>query len=396
MAGSRLARLESALRLMVSAHAARYRLLMLSGDSSIARGINGAFYQMLERFAPYWERIDILTPPAPDASERVIHDNVYVHPSTYHRLLQPFFIQQKGSELLKQRSYDLLTSHDYGFFLNGIGAQLLLRGHQLPLVSEIHHVEGYPQAVTLRERLWRAAAMRYLPFIGKRAAALRVVNHDEVPALLRRLGIPAHRILVLYSLYLDFDIYHPLPDLKLEYDVLFVGRLASNKGILLLLEAIAQVQRIYPAVKLAIRGEGALRPEIEKRAAALGISANIHFIPRLSEPAEMAALYCRSRMLVCASTVEGNPRVTIEAMACGVPVLSTPVGIMPEVIQHGKNGFLFHWDARELAAQICDLLADDQRRQQIGTAGQQSVQRFDADEIIEAYARAYHRIIETN
>lgn len=369
---------------------------MLSGDSSVARGIDGAFHQMLARFARYWERIDILTPPAPDASERVIHGNVYVHPSPYHRLLQPLFIQRKGSELLKERPYDLLVSHDYGFFLNGIGAQLLLRDHRLPLVSEIHHVEGYPRAVTLREKLWRAAAMRYLPFVGKRAAALRVVNHDEVPALLRRLGIPASRILVLYSLYLDFGIYHPVPDVVPEYDVLFVGRLASNKGILLLLEAIAQVQRSYPAVKLAIRGEGALRPEIERRAAALGISQNVHFIPRLSETAAMAALYRSARMLVCASTVEGNPRVTIEAMACGVPVLSTPVGIMPEVIQHGENGFLFDWDATELATQICNLLADEARRQQIGTAGQRSVQRFDADQVIEAYARAYHHIIETN
>jgi glycosyltransferase involved in cell wall biosynthesis len=372
-----------------------YTLLMLSGDTSVARGIDGAFYQMLARFSQHWERIDILTPPAPDAREQVIHGNVYVHPSPYHRLLQPLFIRRKGSELLAERRYHLVTSHDYGFFLNGIGAQWLLRGSSLPLVSEIHHVEGYPRAVTLREKLWRAAAMRYLPAIGKRVAALRVVNQREVPELLRKLGIPDEKILVLHSLYLDFDIYHPLPDVQPQYDVLFVGRLASNKGILLLLEAIAQVQRQNPAISLAIRGEGPLRATLEKRAAALGIARNLHFLPRVADTDAMADLYNRARMLVCASTVEGNPRVTIEAMACGVPVLSTPVGIMPEVIQHGENGFLFDWDAGQLAGQIATLLEDEALRQQVGAAGQASVQRFAADAVIAAYAAAYHRLIQS-
>lgn len=381
--------------MVVSTAASPYTLLMLSGDSSIARGIDGAFYQMLGRFSRYWERIDILTPSAANASPRVIHGNVYVHPSPYHRLLQPYFIRRKGAELLAERRYHLVTSHDYGFFLNGIGAQWLLRGRQIPLVSEIHHVEGYPRAVTLREKFWRAAAMRYLPLIGKRADGLRVVNQREVPELLHKLGIPQEKILVLYSLYLDFDIFQPLPAIQPEYDVLFVGRLASNKGILLLLDAIAQVAQTFPDVRLAIRGEGALQGTVEAQAAQLGITRNLVFVPRVADSAEMAALYKRARMLVCASTVEGNPRVTIEAMACGVPVLSTPVGIMPEVLRDGENGFLFDWDAQQLAEQIITLLSDETRRREIGAAGQQSVQQFDADSMIQAYAAAYHRLIET-
>src|SRR5690606_19365350 len=112
-----------------------YNLLMLSGDSSIARGIDGAFHQMLGRFSQYWNRIDILTPTAPDATERIIHDNVFVHPAPHHRLLQALFIKQKGEALFKERAYHLIVSHDFGFFYNGIGAYWLLRDKKVPLVS---------------------------------------------------------------------------------------------------------------------------------------------------------------------------------------------------------------------------------------------------------------------
>jgi glycosyltransferase involved in cell wall biosynthesis len=368
-------------------------LLMLSGDNSVARGRGGAFADLLRRFSRHWSRIDILTPNAPDATERVLYDNVFVHPAPYHRALQPLFIRRKGAELLAQREYALVVSHDFGFFYNGIGALWLLRGRNIPLVSEIHHVEGYPIATTLREKAWRAVAMRYLPLAAKRVAAFRAVNQREVPELLRKLGIPAAKILVLPSLYMDFDIYRPLPDVPKLYDMLFVGRLAANKGIGLIVDALATVQKQHPDVKLAIRGEGELRAELQQHIAALGLEKNVIWLERVADAAAMARLYQNARMLICASTVEGNPRVTIEAMACGVPVLSTPVGIMPEVIVDGENGFLFPHDAGILAERIINLLEDQELQQRIGEAGRASVQRFDADTIVAQYANGYKALI---
>lgn len=369
----------------------QYNLLMLSGDSSIARGIDGAFYQMLARFSNYWQRIDILTPTAPDAKSCVIHDNVYVHPAPNHRLLQPRFIKQKGEELLSQRQYHLVTSHDFGFFYNGIGAWWLLRNKNIPLVSEIHHIEGYPIALSLREKLWRLAAQRYIPFIAKQGAYFRVVN-DDVAQELQKLGVSPEKILLLYSLYLDFDIYQPQA-IEKQYDVLFVGRLTSNKGILLLLDAVAQVAKTHPAIKLGVRGEGALKDTIEQKISEMNIENNVVFVPRVADTYEMAKLYSSAKMLVCASTVEGNPRVTIEAMACSVPVISTRVGIMPEVIKDGENGFLVDWNAEDIANTVRHLLDDSALYEKIAAAGHQSVQKFDAETIIRDYALGYHKIV---
>lgn len=370
----------------------KYNLLMLSGDSSITRGIDGAFHQMLGRFSQYWNRIDILTPSAPDASEQIIHDNVFVHPAKKHRLLQPFFIKEKGEALLKERDYYLVTSHDFGFFYNGIGASWLLKGKDIPLVSEIHHIEGYPIASSTREKLWRWSARQYIPFIAKQGAYFRVVNQNIAHQLVK-FGASEKKIRTLYSVYLDLDLYCPLA-IEKEYDVLFIARLATNKGILLLLDAIRLAKQKYPDISLAIRGDGNLKGDIEQYIETHSLQKNVLFLPRVEDSSQMPELYNKAKMLVCASTVEGNPRVTIEAMACGTPVVSTRVGIMPEVIQNGENGLLVDWDSGEIASAIQQLLDDSHFYQGIVQTGQQSVQRFEAEAIIRDYASVYHEIIE--
>lgn len=369
-----------------------YNLLMLSGDVSVAQRHDGAFFQMLGRFSRYWQRIDILTPTAPNARARIIHENVYVHPSPYHRALQPWFIRQKGRALFTERSYQLVTSHDFGFFYNGMGAWWLLRDVSIPLVSEIHHIEGYPLATSLREQLWRRAARWYIPFVAQSGAYFRVVNQTVADDLTRDFGVPEEKIRVLSSLYLDLDAYQP-QDVAKQYDVLFVGRLAQNKGIMLLLNAIAQVKATYPAITLAIRGDGPLRAEIDDFIAAHQLQDTVTFLPRIPD-SEMPTLYSTARMLVCASTVEGNPRVTAEAMACGVPVISTRVGIMPTLVTDGENGVLVDWDSANIASAIANLLENPEQAERVARAGLTSVLPYSADNTIRAYAEAYHTIIE--
>lgn len=366
---------------------------MLSGDSSIARGQDGAFYQMLGRFSEYWQRIDILTPTASDAKSCVIHDNVYVHPAQNHRLFQPFFIKRTAQRLFAERPYHLVTSHDFGFFYNGIGAWWLLRNRDIPLVSEIHHIEGYPIASTTREKIWRWVANQYLPWAAGHVRAFRVVNHIEVPDYLRKIGIPDAQILVLPSLYIDLEHYQPQAIDK-RYDVLFVGRFAANKGILRLLDAIKIVRRTYPDLRVGLRGDGELKETIEQFITHNDLTRNVDFIPRVADTAEMVTLYNQARMLVCASTVEGGPRVTVEAMACGVPVISTPVGIMPEIIRNGDNGFIVPHDENVIADRIQHLLDDPANASQIGLNAHITAEQFAADKIIGNYARAYHALIE--
>ncbi|MBN1680342.1 MAG: glycosyltransferase family 4 protein [Anaerolineae bacterium] len=368
-------------------------LLMLSGDSSAAQGQDSTFSQMLRRFSTHWDRVDVICPHAPGTAPRVLHDNVVVHPSPWHKLFQSRFIVQRGRSLFAERDYALVVSHDFGLFYNGRGARRLVRGTGVPFVSEIHHVEGYPRAVTLRERVYRALAFRYIRDVWRRAAAIRVVNAVEMPALLRRLGVPEDNILVLPSLYLDFEVFRPMPGELRRCAVLFVGRLAPNKGLFTILDAVAQVRATHPGVTLGILGRGPLRSRLEKRIHALNLNQHVTFFPRQDSAADVARLYNQAGMLVCASTAEGGPRVTIEAMACGVPVITTPVGVMAELMHHGANMLVFHWRADELAGNIRQLLDDEALRQRVANQGREAVQGFEAGRIIDRYAQGYHDLI---
>ncbi len=377
---------------------------MLSGDSSLAQGRDSTFSQMIRRLSAYWDRIDVICPRAPGASAVnsgsavdsdpcQIGSNVVVHPSPWTKLLQPWFIFRRGRALFVERDYALVTSHDYGLFLNGLGAWLLTRHTGVPYVSEIHHVEGYPRAATWRESVYRTLATGYIRWVWRRAAAIRVVNAVEMPGLLRTLGVPSEKIRVLPSLYIDLDIFQPMPGEPRQCDVLFVGRLAPNKGLFTLLDAVARVKTDHPAIRLGILGQGPLRLPLERRIAALGLTDQVSLIPHLDSAHDVARLMNRAGMLVCASTSEGGPRVTVEAMACGIPVISTPVGVMAELLEDGLNGLIFRWDAAELADKIRLLLADDVLRAQVAEQGRQTVQRFGADEVIAQYARGYHELI---
>jgi glycosyltransferase involved in cell wall biosynthesis len=173
--------------------------------------------------------------------------------------------------------------------------------------------------------------------------------------------------------------------------VLFVGRFAPNKGLFTLLDAVSVLQKTGCVVRLGLLGRGPLEEALKQRIGHLALH-NVTILPRLDSAEDVARLYNQTRMLVCASTSEGGPRVTVEAMACGIPVISTPVGVMSDLVEDGVNGLLFHWNARELAGKIRLLLDDESLARRLGEAGRQSVQRYSAEQVIEQYARGYQTL----
>ena len=365
---------------------------MLSGDASVAQGQEGAFSFMLSYFSRHWERIDILTPRAQGAQARVLYGNVYLHPSPYGRAWQPWYIVQQGRQLLAERPYSLVVSHDFATYYNGWGALWLMRSRPEPLVSEVHHVEGFP-ITSPREALWNVMARLYLPLMGRRATAIRVIGAPSVLTILKALGVPEAKFLELPSVYLDLQAYRPMPEVPKAYDALFVGRLASNKGLPLLLEAWSRLVRTHPRALLALRGDGPLEGWLSRFVARHGLAKNIVRLPR-QPAAGMPVLYNAARCLICASTVEGNPRVTLEAMACGVPTISTRVGIMPLVIEHGVNGWLIERDPDQLAGILRALLDDEALAVRVGQAGQQAAQVYEAERTIARYAQAYQNLAQ--
>lgn len=334
-------------------------IMMISADVSVVAGDKGPFYYMLEEFHNHFDRIDVIgLKPARIVSEQIF-GNVFLHHPKRGKLFQPAFILRTGLKLLNERSYAFAVSHDYNLFYNGLGAYLLHRKTGLPYFSEIHHVPGYPRAACFREVFDRFCTRFYTRWVQNHALAIRVVNAVQLPELLTRWGIKKEKIQVLYSLYLDLDAYRSnetAPQKK--YDLVYCGRFVPNKGIFIILKALKLLKEKHPHIRLLLIGRGPLEIKVSRYIEDNGLNDHVDRIPWVAGTEDLADLYRLSKILVCASFNEGGPRVTMEAMACGTPVISTPVGIMPELIRHGENGYLFDWDPLKLADQADRLLTD--------------------------------------
>src|SRR3989338_3366311 len=102
------------------------KLLMITGDRALVAGKHGAFYNTLEEFHKYWDRIDIVCPKVSKLKIKnlKLFDNVFIHPSPWPLLFQPFWIFYQGFQILKTSGYSLaannylMTVHEYPPFYN--------------------------------------------------------------------------------------------------------------------------------------------------------------------------------------------------------------------------------------------------------------------------------------
>ena len=369
------------------------RLLMVSGDRQVAIGEQGPFHAMMREFSRWFERIDVLCPrPDRPVTTTSIHGNVHFHPADVARPRMAAWIARAGRELLREHGHALIVSHDYGWFYNGLGSARLSKESGVPYLSEIHHVPGHPVALDLRERFDKRVARAYVRWARGRAVAFRVVNSNEMPALLERWGVPRAQIAVLPSLYVDLDVFRPDGEGGFDQDVVFVGRMVANKGLERIVDALALLAaRGAPASALFV-GKGPRLEALRQRVAKRGLEKAVRFVAWVETPADLARIYRRSRVCVCASTCEGGPRFTVEAMACATPVVSTPVGVMSELLAGGANGALCGFDVGSLADALGGVLADEARRVALGRRAHADVQRFEATRTIAGYARGLYAL----
>lgn len=139
----------------------------------------------------------------------------------------------------------------------------------------------------------------------------------------------------------DTDEYAPPSERSDDgvFTIVFVGRLGSEKGLPLLLEAVADLEsRIAPRpVELLLVGDGELRDELEAQADGLGLSAT--FFGSVGQH-EILPLYHRADACCVTSFREGIPVVLMEAMACEVPCVAPLITALPELIDDGVSGLL--------------------------------------------------------
>jgi len=223
-----------------------------------------------------------------------------------------------------------------------------------------------------RLRAYRALMPTLVRRLYPRAQGFIAVSHGVKEDLVRQFGVPADRIRVIPNA-VELKRVRALaaeePGLAVDWrvsTVIAVGRLTAQKGFRHLLDAFARLTR-QRSCQLLIVGEGRDRASLWRQARALGIHEWVHMVGFQANP---FALMARSRVFVLSSLWEGFPFVLLEAMACGVPVVSTDCPSGPgELIVNGENGLLVPpADPVALADAMEALLVDQSRAARLAEA----------------------------
>lgn len=158
-----------------------------------------------------------------------------------------------------------------------------------------------------------------------------------------------------------------------NHTILCLGRLGKRKGTYDLLDAVARLVPRYPALTLMLGGDGELA-EVGKRAEELGIAGNVRILGWVSG-GDKARLLEQASIYTLPSYAEGLPVSVLEAMSAGLPIVSTPVGGIPEAVGNGVEGLLVTpGDIDALASAFDQLLSDAALRKRIGDAARKKVE----------------------
>jgi glycosyltransferase involved in cell wall biosynthesis len=232
-----------------------------------------------------------------------------------------------------------------------------------PLVIHVHACS--PESLFERTPVW---AYRFVLRSASRVIALSESWADSI-----RRQVPEAKVVVIPNPVIYMPARPPASMGKRQI-VLFVGKLEPRKGYQDLLSAASLVLLHYPDTQFWFAGHGDLEGA-EALARKLAISTSVRLLG-WTEGAALTRLYMDASIFCLPSHNEGVPMSVLEAMSHSLPVVCTPVGGLPELIQDGHNGLIATAGSPDsIAQQICTLLANPEASNRIGAAGADTVQR---------------------
>lgn len=171
-----------------------------------------------------------------------------------------------------------------------------------------------------------------------------------------------------------------------------VARFMPEKNHKLLIYAFNKVCEVYPNCKLSLVGEGILKKEIQEMVVNLGIEDKVEF---LGTRRDVPLLLNQSDIFLLSSNYEGFGLVIAEAMACGLPIVSTNVGAIYELIEHKHSGILVEkGNVDEFASAVIKLIQDECTRQKISQNAKIEVQKFSLINTVREYEKLYMNLLD--
>ena len=349
-------------------------------------------YKTSEALARAGHRVHYLA-VAPEGYERQVDWGDAEFTSTAPGLTEAVPLARRLARSGSTNDYDVVHVHQAGETVGYCLAYALARrmGLQAKLVLSIYAPRTYA----------------FPRSIGEVITALSCHGADLVLSLSefskhdigRAYRVPRSRIAVTYAGVDSSFTTQPSQQKRSEDDpftILFCGRLNGpheQKGVDVLLKSFPTVLKSHKA-ELNIIGTGPRLAQYQALAGELGISKEVHFLGFV-EHQEMPRQYQQANLFVLPSRRESFGLVLAEAMACGLPVVATTAGAIPEVVEDGVTGLLVPSDdAEAFAAAVVSLLSDHKRMKAMGTAGATRVSEyFTWDRVAQRVSDGYHRVL---
>ena len=304
--------------------------------------------------------------------------------------------------------------HVHGIFINRIFKRLeskfdIVHLHtplvpliktSLPIVTTVHTPmltdTRFIDVDNLRARIERLMG-RFVSYpielkLLKRADMITTVANSVVQEL-KAYGLDSNEVRVIEN-GVDEKIFTPAKNTAESRYILYTGRLGYRKGLFDLVECGKYICERYSDISFVIPGKGLLRGKLLERVKEQGLEGRFKFLGFV-EKEELIRLYQNATVYVMPSHYESGPITLLEAMACGAPVISTPVGIAPQLIKNDENGLLVSTNAPEkMAEAVGRLLEDEKLRVKLGINARKTIETgYTWDSVVNKVEKCYQSVI---
>jgi len=319
----------------------------------------------------------------------VIALNIYCFPFLFLKLIS----------FLKKEKLDILVSTFPRFNIINILAKEFSKTKTKIVIIEQTIVSELENSA--KNFINRAIARFILPFLIKliypRADSIISVSGGVAKDLLKFIS-DSSKLQVIYNPVIEERIYY-LSEEPIKHSwfqkaglpiIISAGRLIKTKDYPTLLLAFSWVFKKIPS-RLVILGEGKERKNLERLSIKLGISENVAFLGFQENPYKYLK---KSSLFTLSSLREGFSNVIVEAMACGLPIVSTNCQGPVELLEKGKNGILIEkGDEKALAKAIIMLLNNFSLRNKLSEEGKRRAKDFTVEKSINQYDKVFQKII---
>lgn len=308
---------------------------------------------------PGCEGVEVIRHPMPWPAYRNIAGHVFLAATAARAALQA-----RDTSVIHTVEY--LSTAVLGAVANRRPTVLTTPGNIFERESNINH---FAPTVTLA---YKVAAV-----VAARRATRVVATSREMKYWWEYSGATPERVSVI-PLGVDTDQFKPVPGARHrlgissdEATLLFVGRLQSENGLAQLVRALPEIQAARPRTHLHIVGDGEERPALVRLSEQLGVSGQLRWHGTVAL-ADLPLYYAAADVLVVPRLSRVTPRVALQGMSCGTPLVASRIGGITDFVTEGHTGLLVNpRDPNEIASAVTTVLRDAGLARRIGAAARE-------------------------